>query len=111
MPALFKKIIGYVFFVFFGMGWGVTAPIFMAASADLFKGRVYGLVYGLIEGGIGVAGALGAWLGGFIFDTTGSYREAFVLVIATFAVSTVFVWLAAPRRYRYPSAAVLSPPP
>jgi MFS family permease len=101
----------YGFFVFFGMGWGVTAPIFMAASADLFKGRVYGLVYGLIEGGIGVAGALGAWLGGFIFDTTGSYREAFVLVIAAFAVSTVFVWLAAPRRPRYPAAAVLSPPP
>lgn len=97
-------IFAYGFFVFFGMGWGAAAPIFMAASADLFKGRVYGLVYGLIEGGIGVAGALGAWLGGFIFDKTGSYQEAFVLVIASFGISTVFVWLAAPRKHHYPVA-------
>ncbi len=90
----------YAFFVFFGMGWGVTAPIFMSASADLFKGRIYGLVYGLIEGGIGAAGALGAWLGGFIFDRTGSYHEAFVLVLLAFGISTIFVWLAAPRKYR-----------
>jgi len=95
------RFYAYGFFVFFGMGWGVAAPIFMAASADLFKGRVYGLVYGLIEGGIGAAGALGAWLGGFIFDITGSYHGAFVLVLLAFGISTIFVWLAAPRKYRH----------
>ncbi|UCD78939.1 MAG: MFS transporter [Desulfobacterales bacterium] len=98
------RFFAYGFFVFFGMGWGVAAPIFMAASADLFKGRVYGLVYGLIEGAIGAAGALGAWLGGFIFDRTGSYHGAFVLVLLAFGISTVFVWLAAPRKYRHPAS-------
>jgi MFS family permease len=95
-----SQFFAYTFFVFFGMGWGVTAPIFMSVSADLFKGRVYGLVYGLIEGGIGAAGALGAWLGGFIYDRTGTYHAAFVLVLLAFAISTFFAWLAAPRKYR-----------
>ena len=97
------RFFAYGFLVFFGMGWGVTAPIFMAASADIFKGRTYGLVYGMIEGGIGAAGALGAWLGGYIFDTTGSYQGAFVLVLLTSGISTVFIWLAAPRKYRHPA--------
>jgi MFS family permease len=101
LESTHARFFAYGFFVFFGMGWGVAAPIFMAASADLFKGRVYGLVYGLIEGGIGVAGALGAWLGGFIFDRTGSYHGAFVLVLLSFSISTIFVWLAAPRNYRH----------
>jgi MFS family permease len=91
-------IFAYAFFVFFGMGWGVTAPMFMAISADLFKGKGFGLIYGMVEGGVGIAGALGAWMGGLIFDTTGSYQWAFLLAIVLFILSIVFVWLSAPRR-------------
>ena len=91
-------IFAYSFFVFFGMGWGVTAPMFMAISADLFKGKGFGLIYGMVEGGVGIAGALGAWIGGFVFDTTGSYQWAFLLAIVLFIISIVFVWLAAPRK-------------
>ena len=91
-------IFAYAFFVFFGMGWGVTAPMFMAISADLFKGKGFGLIYGMVEGGVGIAGALGAWIGGFVFDTTGSYQWAFLLAIVLFIISIVFVWLAAPRK-------------
>jgi len=91
-------IFAYAFFVFFGMGWGVTAPMFMAISADLFRGKGFGLIYGVAEGGVGMAGALGAWIGGYIFDTTGSYQWAFLLAILLFVLSIVFVWLAAPRK-------------
>jgi MFS family permease len=90
----------YSFFVLFGMGWGVTAPMFMAVAADLFKGKIFGLIYGFVEAGIGIAGAFGAWIAGFIFDKTQSYQAAFVLVIVAFLLSGIFVWLAAPRKYR-----------
>jgi len=90
----------YSFCVLFGMGWGVTAPMFMAVAADLFKGRIFGLIYGFVEAGIGIAGAIGAWIAGFIFDKTQSYQLAFILVIVTFLLSCVFCWLAAPRKYR-----------
>jgi MFS family permease len=90
----------YGFFLFFGMGWGVTAPMFMSTSADLFKGRIFGLIYGFVEAGIGAAGAIGAWGAGLIFDQTQSYRYAFFLAIFLLLLSTAFIWLAAPRKFR-----------
>jgi MFS family permease len=91
----------YSFFIFFGMGWGVTAPMLMSVSADLFKGKVYGLIYGFVEAGVGIAGAIGAWVAGFIFDQTQSYHLAFILAIGAFMSSCVFIWIAAPRKFRY----------
>ena len=90
----------YSFFVFFGMGWGAAAPMFIVVAADLFKGRIFGLIYGFVEAGIGIAGAFGAWIAGFIFDKTQSYQMAFILVIVSFLLSCLFCWLAAPRKYR-----------
>jgi len=100
LEATGVKSLVYAFLIFFGMGWGATAPIFMSVSADLFKGKIYGLIYGLVEGGIGVAGALGAWVAGSIFDRSQSYQAAFMLVIIVFLLSICFVWIAAPRKYR-----------
>ena len=90
----------YSYAIFFGMGWGATAPMFMAVAADLFKGRIFGLIFGFLEAGIGIAGALGAWIAGLIFDRTGSYQLAFILVIVTALLSCFFCWCAAPRKYR-----------
>ena len=90
----------YSFFVFFGMGWGAAAPMFIVVAADLFKGRIFGLIYGFVEAGIGIAGAFGAWFAGFIFDQTQSYQMAFILVIVSFLISCIFCWMAAPRKYR-----------
>ena len=91
----------YSFFIFFGMGWGAAAPMFVVVAADLFKGRIFGLIYGFVEAGIGIAGAFGAWIAGFIFDKTQSYQSAFILVIVSFLLSCFFCWLAAPRKYRF----------
>jgi MFS family permease len=92
-----EKAFIYPFFVFFGMGWGATAPLFMSAAADLFKGRIFGLIYGIVEGAMNFGGAIGAWVAGFVFDQTKSYRLAFVLVIAVCFLSCIFIWIAAPR--------------
>ena len=100
LEATGAKNLVSAFLIFFGMGWGATAPIFMSASADLFKGKIYGLIYGLVEAGIGVAGAIGAWVAGFIFDKTRSYQAAFILEIIVFLISCCFVWIAAPRKYQ-----------
>jgi MFS family permease len=92
----------YSFFIFYGVGWGVTAPMMMAVAADLFKGKIFGLIYGFVEASVGIGAAFGVWLAGFIFDRTQSYQLAFVLVIVSFLLSCVFCWLAAPRKFRYP---------
>jgi MFS family permease len=92
-----QTLFAYTFCAFFGIGWGATAPIFMVVSADLFKGRIFGLIFGIVEGGIGLASAFGAWIAGFIFDTTGSYQWAFCLAIVLTIVSVFSIWVAAPR--------------
>jgi len=90
----------FPFIILFGAGWGVTAPMFMSVAADLFQGRGFGLIYGILEGVIGIGGALGAWVPGFIFDKTQSYQWAFGLAAFMAILSCLFVWLAAPRKVR-----------
>ena len=91
------KPLAYAFTVLFGMGWGVNSPMVAATAADLFRGRKFGLIYGLVECGIGTAGAFAVWMAGVIFDASRSYQGAFVLAIVTAVISIVFMWVAAPR--------------
>jgi MFS family permease len=90
----------YFFAISLGMGWGVTAPMFITISADLFQGRQFGLIYGVVEGVIGGGCAFGAWFGGFIFDRTHTYQTAFVLCAAFALLSCLLVWFSAPRKVR-----------
>lgn len=95
-----SPLCAYLFVLFFGSGWGVTAPTYMSVSADLFQGRTFGMIYGITEATIGLGSAIAPWLGGIIFDRTGSYQLAFVTAMAAILLSCAFVWLAAPRKVR-----------
>ncbi len=103
--AMRIPVLLYFFSAFFGSGWGATAPLFMSISADLYKGRNFGWVYGTLEGVLGLGAALGAYVGGVIFDRTGSYFWAFILIILFNLISILLVWMVAPRKFRrvYPS--------
>jgi len=90
----------YLFAFFFGAGWGSTAPMFMSISGDLYKGKNFGLIYGMVEGNIGVGAAVGTWVGGYIFDQTQNYLWAFILAILISFISILLVWYIAPRKYR-----------
>jgi MFS family permease len=90
----------YLFVLFFGAGWGATAPTFMSVSADLFQGRSFGLIYGVTEAVIGLGSAIGPWLAGFMFHYTESYHLAFLVAAGLSALSSGIVWLAAPRKVR-----------
>jgi MFS family permease len=95
-----ERLFIYLFLAFFGMGWAVTAVMFVSTAADLFRGKTFGLIYGTVEGVLGIGGAFGSWVAGAIFDRTRSYRPAFMLAIFVFVLSCVFMWLAAPRKSR-----------
>ncbi|MBN2570129.1 MAG: MFS transporter, partial [Deltaproteobacteria bacterium] len=86
------------FAILFGIGWGVNAPIFVSSAADLFHGRSFGLIYGIMEGVLGIGGALGAWFPGFIYDQTHSYQLAFCFSIFMTILACLFIWLAAPSK-------------
>ena len=97
-----SSVLLYLFALFFGAGWGVTAPMFMSITGDFYKGKNFGLIYGMVEGAIGLGSAMGAWVAGYIFDQTQNYLWAFVLAILLNLISILLVWLAAPRKFLRP---------
>lgn len=88
----------YLYAICFGYGAGLCAPTLYAGLADIFYGRNFGILSGLLMTGFGVGGIIGPWLGGFIYDVTGSYTNAFIFAMACFAISGVTFWIAAPRK-------------
>ena len=87
----------YVFAICFGFGSGLCAPTIVAGTADLFHGRHFGAIAALLLTGVGIGGAIGPWLGGYIYDVTGSYVVAFFLCIGCCVLGCIAFWMAAPR--------------
>ena len=71
-----------VFALLFGLGFGARGPIITAMASEWFAGRRFGVIYGILNLGNGIAGAIGPWFGGVVHDVTGSYRVAFLAAIA-----------------------------
>ncbi|MBI2992196.1 MAG: MFS transporter [Deltaproteobacteria bacterium] len=83
----------YAYAVFYGLGQGSRALVLSAISADIFSGKSFGAILGYFTLSIGIGGAVGSWLGGFIFDATGSYTSAFVIAALCCLVSVIAVWI------------------
>jgi len=88
----------YAYAICFGLGAGLFTPTIYAGAADIFFGRHFGTVAGLLLTGMGVGAVFGPWLGGYIHDVAGTYRPAFLLCIVCIALSCLIFWIAAPRK-------------
>jgi len=87
----------YVYATCFGYGAGLYSPTIVAGMADLFHGRHFGAIAGLLLTGMGIGATIGPWLGGYIYDISGSYISAFVFCMVCFGVACLAFWIAAPR--------------
>ena len=81
-----------LYVVFYGMAQGSSGIVAAARAADVFAGRTFGTVWGWLGLAVGPGEALGAWLGGRIFDTTGSYVPAFGFSVAMLGAGLVAIW-------------------
>ena len=88
----------YAYALFFGLGFGARGPIITAIAAQLFPGRRFGVIYGLLSVGNGIGGGVAPWFGGFVHDVTGSYRVAFLIAISFCVAGSACFWLARPPR-------------
>ena len=77
---------------FFGLTWGARGPAITAKTVDLFPGPNLGVILGVISIGTGVGAGAGAWLAGFVYDMTGTYRVAFWLAIFFYVCGSVAFW-------------------
>jgi MFS family permease len=90
----------YLFALAFGFTHLITAPL-----TPTLVGRLYGLSHvGIIAGFINtvhhLGGGVGAYMGGVIFDRTGSYRLAFIISAAMALIAVICTMLITERRHR-----------
>jgi MFS family permease len=87
----------YIYALCFGYGAGLSTAILFAGAADIFFGIHFGTASGILLTGMGLGGAIGPWLGGYIYDITGSYDHAFILCMVCIVLASLGYWIAAPR--------------
>ena len=78
-----------------GFGFGMRIAQLSTIPADVFAGPHLGAILGVVQAGGGLGGAIGPFLGGWVFDVTGSYRLAFMAAGVAVAGSAVAAWFAA----------------
>jgi MFS family permease len=81
-----------LYVVLYGMAQGSTGIIGSARAADVFAGPTFGAIYGWLVLSVGPGQALGAWVGGRIFDVTGGYLPAFAFAVVALAVGVLAIW-------------------
>jgi MFS family permease len=81
------------------LGYGLTS-IMGAVVVEIYQGKHYGSILGmLLLAGI-AGGALGPWVTGVLYDDQASYAQAFWIGAGLSCLSAVAIWLAAPRKVR-----------
>jgi len=77
----------YLTIALYGIGHSAGNPTYGAVIGDIFSGRKIGLIFGFLEISFGLGSAFGSWIGGYVFDSTGSYAWSFALCLICFIVS------------------------
>ncbi|MBS0554316.1 MAG: MFS transporter, partial [Proteobacteria bacterium] len=72
----------YLFAAFIGLLWLSTVPLTNAIVGHIFGMRYFGMLSGFVFFSHQVGSFLGVWLGGKLFDATGSYDLVWGIVIA-----------------------------
>ncbi|HZS00033.1 MAG TPA: MFS transporter [Chloroflexota bacterium] len=99
----------YVYAALFALGFASRQGVMTTLAAALLHGPAFGALMGILAANIALGSALGPFLGGWIFDHTGSYELAFALAMGSALLSLACVWVAAPRRGRLGAAPAPAP--
>ena len=83
-----------VFAVLHGTAWGVRGTLVNAIRADYFGRTSYATISGFASLVIMVGMTIGPLFAGFVYDWTGAYRTAFLVLAALVALGSVAFLLA-----------------
>lgn len=92
-----------------GFAWGARGPLMGAIRADYFGRTAYGAILGSSQPIAMFGMATGPILAGAVFDQTGSYEAAFIILAALAAAGSTF-FILSPRPVRAGSTASASSP-
>jgi MFS family permease len=89
--------LAYLYAGLVALGYSATAPLTPAAASDLFSGPHFSTIFGCLHLGNTLGAATGAWIGGRVFDDTGSYAGALWLALVAAISAVTLLWIVAPR--------------
>lgn len=75
-----------------GFLWLGTVPPTSGLVAQLFGTRYLSTLFGLVFMSHQIGGFLGAWFGGWLFDTTGTYQIAWLISIGLGVFGALVMW-------------------
>jgi predicted MFS family arabinose efflux permease len=79
----------YVFAAAIGLLWLATVPLTNGLVAQIFGVQYLSMLGGFVFFSHQIGSFLGVWLGGFMFDRTGSYNLVWVIAIALGIVASI----------------------
>jgi predicted MFS family arabinose efflux permease len=79
----------WAFAVVLGLTWLGTVPLTNALVAQIFGVQYLSTLFSIAFLGHQIGGFLGAWLGGYVFDATGSYLGVWMIALAASVVAAV----------------------
>lgn len=82
----------WVFAAVMGLLWLGTVPLTNGLVAQIFGLRYMSMLTGVVFLGHQLGSFLGAWLGGRIYDETGSYLVAWSVAVGLSVLATVLSW-------------------
>ena len=84
----------------FGFAYGGLLALQAPIVAELFGLKAHGMLLGTVAFALMIGGAIGAFLGGRIFDVTGSYYLAFVICAAVSVIGLILTSLLRPTGWK-----------
>ena len=75
-----------------GLLWLGTIPLTSGLVAEIFGVRYGGTLFGIVFFSHQVGSFLGAWLGGYLFETTGSYTLMWQLAVLLGIIAALLHW-------------------
>lgn len=95
--------------IWFGMSYGSVMPLYAMVTREFFGPRVMGTSYGAIFMLSSLGMGLGAWVGGRLFDSFGTYQLMYLFGFTASAIGAVCAaLLQPPRPHTTPAAPALA---
>lgn len=94
-----------------GVGVGATIAVRSAAFADVFGGRGFGALFGVLAVAYPIGGMVAVYVGGVGADRLGTYWPVYGLVLVALVAWATALWTAGPRRHGQGATGRTSPRP
>ena len=90
----------WVFATGYGVSFGALSCVLNATVADIFNGRQYGRIAGMMTFGFALGGSASPWLAGYLYDVTGSHTSTYAVLIAALLISVIMFQFVAPLKLK-----------